>query len=59
MQDLDPIFYIVCLVGGASYKIKGICVNHNLGGLQHMQTPKLSTSVSKNRHKMVYSDTSI
>ena len=34
-------------------------VNHNLGGLQHVQTPRLPTSVSKNRHKMVYSNTSI
>ena len=64
MQNLDPILHIVCLVGGALYRIKGIhadicIVNHNLGGLQHVQTPELSTSVSKNRHKVVYSNTSI
>ena len=51
-----------CVLKGQSlHEDQSICTNcctaqlsiFNLGGLQHVQTPKLSTSISKNRYKPV------
>ena len=68
MQDLDPIVRIVCSVDRALCKIKGIfadictiqlSISTWVVSSMCRLAGGLSTSVSKNRHKMVYCNTSI